>query len=249
MILRKIRVQADLMKEQLTDARSAGDLASANAAAILAAIQDQATRMKEQVDLIERQIKVMEGHTKAAEDSALAAKRNAEVLVNSERAWIVVDKVYPPKLAVTLYGLAGVGSNSFIFDLKNVGRTVGRLGTFRTMWSVLPRSEALPEVPNFGPIEGELKNLVPVYGRVMAPGETVERLPLFIYELFDDQKIMDIRNGMSILWCYGRVKYFDFADIEHHMHFCYRYVSRIDASWTGEEQYISAGPVQYHAHT
>ena len=73
---------------------------------------------------------------------AEAAKTSAEALIHSERAWVVIDKVYPPKLMVQLYGLSGGGANQFLFDIKNVGRTVARLGTLRTMWRVLPATAA-----------------------------------------------------------------------------------------------------------
>jgi hypothetical protein len=180
---------------------------------------------------------------------AEAAKTSAEALIHSERAWVVIDKVYPPKLMVQLYGLSGGGANQFLFDIKNVGRTVARLGTLRTMWRVLPRNSGLPDVPDLGPIEGESTDLVPAHGRVLAPGETVDGLAAPIYEVFDDEKIKNIKNGSMILWVYGRIKYFDFAGQERVMHFCYRYLSMIDLSWNGEDKFVSAGPLQYQVHT
>jgi len=185
-----------------------------------------------------------------AATQAEAAKASADALIHSERAWVIIDKVYPLKLMVQFHGLSGVGANSFRFDIKNIGRTVARLGNIRTMWKLLPREEAaLPETPEFWPINGEETIVDPALGEVVAPGETIKGLGAFIFEPFDDDKVNNIKSGSMVLWVYGRIEYFDFAGKEHAMNFSYRYISSMDFAWKPEENFISSGPPQYRAHT
>jgi hypothetical protein len=229
-------------------------VAAAVALRTLRAIKNQADTMAQQAGLMERQSVAMEKQIEIARFSANAAKDSADVarlasqtLIDSERAWVVIDKVWPPSLAPQVTAAAGAGFNQFLFDIKNVGRTVARLGNFRSTWRVLPRSEDLPATPDFGPPEALPSILAPIHGKVMAPGETVGKLLIGIYESFDDDKIAKIRNGLLTLWVYGRIKYFDVAGQQRRVHFCYRYLPRDPEN--GTERYVVGGPIEYNIHS
>jgi hypothetical protein len=191
--------------------------------------------IERQVTLMERQTVVLEGQTRTNEASVAA-------LINSERAWVVVSKVWPPNLMWESHDLPG-RYNTFDFDIQNVGRTVARLTAFRSTSRVLQRSEA-PPIPEYTTNPDEL---TPIQGRIMAPGETIDHLRIVVLESFDFEKFNSLQRGELIMWIYGYIEYVDLADRTHRNQFCYRYVNPMEGPLP--TKYIPAGPKGYNTHT
>jgi hypothetical protein len=136
-----IKRQADLLRQQVEDARTASDKT-------LAAINEQAMRMKEQVErmdtqvadarassaasaltaastlaaierqgcLMERQAIIAEQSVAAARDNATAALLNARALITSERPWILVS-----------IQRSEPGSDAWIVQGRNAGNTPAKI--------------------------------------------------------------------------------------------------------------------------
>jgi hypothetical protein len=77
----------------------------------------------------------------ATKDAAKAALLNAQVLINSERPWVLV-KAEPSKGAL--------GFNGFDITAMNRGRTPGSIISVRSGWLIVDQGEKLPESPVYG---------------------------------------------------------------------------------------------------
>ncbi len=98
-----------------------------------------------------RQAKIMGEHARHLDNLAKAAKDNAQALISSERAWILVDigKLPPfapePNLVQILW----------IFPtIKNYGKTVARITRVTGIVKLIPEGEKLPIAPEYIPGQG-----------------------------------------------------------------------------------------------
>jgi len=303
--LRKIKIQAELMKEQLADARSADSLASTNATATLAAIQEQSSMMKRQADLMERQATVMEIQAQAAKDnvfvaqamaeiaklgvqatgvgnqasalnakgallsasaardSAETAKINAQSLINSQRAWVLVDKINDPILSDNTPEeiLAFAGVSFFGCSLKVFGTTPAKITGAGVRFHLQAKKHGatipepdLPDEPDYR-IGTDKTDYIPP-GYVKAPGDNlIVQRPLEDGALGSEQ-ISLIEGQMLFVCAYGFVSYLDAFERPHETRFCYIHrISKLNwiAKDTGRNMYptkfVIGGPPAYNRYT
>lgn len=153
--------------------------------------------------------------------SADAAKRSSDILVNTERAWLRVVSVLPTRIVLSTT-LPNV--NEFVFDLENKGRTAASLtGPYRGKFHMLHGIETLPEIPDYGQIAGLIpEHESPMYGRLLAPGELNGQISQkCVSPAITEEVANGIRDHKFRLYFYASLKYFDCADQERELQFCY----------------------------
>lgn len=82
------------------------------------------------VEAIQRQTRILERQAKAGEDAASAAKSNADTLINSERAWVLVseERLADPTLRPTMGPPREEFRESFCeFFIENYGRSPAKI--------------------------------------------------------------------------------------------------------------------------
>jgi len=226
--------QAGIMREALEQTKNAAEAAKSSA--------DTASR---QAGIMEDQAKDTKAASKAAIDSATAAILAAQNLINSERAWVL-----PERIRATRFGPPGSGTdNTFVFDLVNRGKTVARLtGPFRMRFHLIPDTQMLPPTPDYG-VSGRLEETGRkiVHGQVLSPGDKVEDIvaPCFDPRITADV-IEKIEEFSHHLFFYASIKYFDFAEKERELQFCYMYHP---TGYGNRSAWLLMGPNEYNKHT
>ena len=200
--------------------------------------------INQQTRVLVRQTRAIEIQASANSSSADATKRSVDVLINGERAWVVVSRVWPLRIeAAPRQGLSDTGYNELVINFKNVGRTVARLTDFHSTWRVLSRTDHLPDTPEY--IGHEPSTIEPIRGRIMSPRQVIGGTQIIIYEGFDSERLARLTAGDLILWVYAYVEYIDFSNETRRNQFCYRYVVNRDHT----VQFMIAGPKNYNTHT
>lgn len=178
-----------------------------------------------------------------------ATRDSVGVLINSERAWVTISnvrsiKLEPRKLAVGYNQVF----NRFRFDIKNSGKTVARLMELTPEHRILDRESVLPDAPvyTFNPTN----DLGFIHGGVLVPDESLKGIGVEIKEWIDESKMNLINQGDLTLYVYGILRYFDFAETERRLQFCYRYLPSEAEDFDGNRfHWIIDGPKAYNTHT
>jgi hypothetical protein len=182
----------------------------------------------------------------AAKLSAEAAKLSTEVLINSERAWVLVSKVWAPDIGPPLGGRI----NEFLFNLENRGKTVARLtGPYKVKFRLLAAGDRLPDIPDYEISNRSLLDAPesPIHGRIMAPGQIDERISAQYWDVQITIGVFEsIQKLEGRLYFYASLKYFDFAEKERELQFCYVYVP---ATKGQPARWDISGPKEYNKHT
>jgi hypothetical protein len=179
-------------------------------------------------------------------DSADAARRSADALVNIERAWIFEEIRFPNELPLLRHGEAIV--TMVVFELRNRGRTPARIRDIRLRFHTVTSADPLPDMPRY--TETALRELG-VYGRMMATDDEPMRVrkllegrPAFTFEEMDD-----IRTGKTKLYAYGRVDY-ESLGMRRFTQFCYQwYVPTGLAISDDSRGFRKDGPLDYNRNT
>jgi hypothetical protein len=156
--------------------------------------------------------------------AATASQRSVKTLINSERAWVLVD--VDQSIELTEYD-PGTNQphNRFRVTLKNSGRTVARLRKFQeTVFCVADDDVKLPDDPVYWPQD----DFTPERCGILAP---TEKSPAFILNIgtpFTPDLIDRMKRGVSSFHIFGRLEYFDFEKELRVLQFCYRYTSERD---------------------
>jgi hypothetical protein len=154
---------------------------------------------------IQRQAEIMERQTKSTQDAAEAAKINAEALINSERAWVFVEKAEVRSSARKFQVL------DVFPTIKNHGKTVARINHIYSTMTILQIDEDLPREPVYR--HGQRFNF-----SLYPNGESQ---PIGIAIGAED--FGSIRSRMFKLWLYGKIEYLDFQGRERTSGFCLIY--------------------------
>lgn len=190
----------------------------------------QLRTMQEQVTEISSQTDVLERSVAAANKSADAALLNAQVLVHSERPWVLIEE------SVTFPAGAGAIRRGHIyFRAKNFGRNPARVTRYCCDFSYWVYGTELPDEPEYH--QTEL-----MYPKYLVPGAET------LIDDFDCDTIMtpDFWDAMNQqnqrLLFIGHVVYFDLSTgDERETRFCY--------SYTPHGTLIMQGPRSYNQHT
>lgn len=173
----------------------------------------QGRERKEQHEESAAQMAIMQSQADAIRDNAIAAKANAEALINSERAWVLVDigKLPPfdpdPNQVQILW----------IFPrIKNHGKAVARIKRVAGIVKLIPEGEKLPVVPEYilgqgfnEQIDIVLPPEVPIQPRLGISGD----------------EWIKVQRGRFSLFVHGFVEYFDgVSEQQRRSAYCFGYV-------------------------
>jgi hypothetical protein len=183
-----------------------------------------------------RTLKIIQKQTKAAVEAAdaasfaaLAAKVNADAIINSERAWVFAKMKKQAKLSFTLEFTNHGKTPAEVIDIKQ-----------RETWTELmhPDKRELPVPPNYGL---ETKFVQP---RIIVPGD------FFIYDstnltsVLPEEIYAQLKTSRKRYFIYGRVQYRDLIDRTkmRETGFCYFWSPVLD-------EFIIGGPSEYTYYT
>ena len=166
----------------------------------------------------------------AAKNNAEAASLNAESVMNSERAWLVMQpdtfKLEP--------------SRKFDWVIKNVGKTTARIVETNMRCRKCTSLEKILADPP------EYKDPICAHGIPIAPGDSAQFWSYIEAQPRDSdgmtaQDVAEIQSGKAELVAYGFVKYLDSFGEEHESRFCYYYA----LFWSAFRMNFHA-PASYH---
>lgn len=160
---------------------------------------------------IERQVVEMKAQTLINGEVAAATKINAEAVINSERAVLLVSHNAPP----------GPDTWIFKFEATNHGRSPAEIVWTFFEPTPLGRDEPLPEWPIYERPEGHIfmhREWVRSGGSVpVGEGYYAEAVANMVPGLWEE-----LRSGKRKLWLYGVVRYRDKVSSDiHETRFCY----------------------------
>jgi len=177
---------------------------------------------------------------------AEAAKLSAEVLINSERAWVVVRAIQMELIPITNGAIRPY--NTFRHTLVNKGKTVAKLMEFNAETRLLERDGELPDIPAYEPLP--VHGLGFAHGRVLVPEDPINMLSIGLDDRIDTNAFERIQVGDLILYAYGFITYFDFSEKQRKIQFCYRYLPAGPEDYDSNRLYwIVDGPPAYNTHT
>ncbi len=148
----------------------------------------------------------------AARDSAEAAKTSADALINSERAWVLIEISNFPEFQP---GPTRVELIWIFPTMRNYGKTPARITRVRGIVKLVPDGKQLPGVPEYTLGQGfdDQINLVLPPAVPMQP-----RLGL------TGQEFIQVREQKVTLYVHGIVDYRDFSGKDRSSAYCYVYV-------------------------
>jgi hypothetical protein len=153
-------------------------------------------------------LKILRRQTKAAEDSATAARLNAEAVINSERPWILMDwerngpKIGPPYL-VPIEDRADALAPHCLFSMKNFGKTPAKVLSGKATLKIGESPTEPPEI-DIDNLDSRTETMFMFPQGDTRVGEA--RLPaMFINK--NDRDAID--KGIKYLWLCGIIRYVD----------------------------------------
>ena len=159
------------------------------------------------------------------QDVAKAATKNADALMLSDRAWLLMertltqDQVKDPALLTVEEMASSQQSSHCIFTLKNYGKTPGKMIAWKYELQVGSNPGTIPDTSVY-----DMSNLPVLTHDIIPQGASVAQQAEFRI-LPTNQTIADIQNGIQFLWLCGFVKYVDTFErgneSQHETVFCY----------------------------
>jgi hypothetical protein len=186
------------------------------------------------------QVWLLRGALRATEKAAQASVMNSEALVNSERAWVVVDadgRTQP------LEHLPGTPLNLLNFFVWNAGKTPARVTYTRSEHKIIKTLADLPDHPTYADWNrGTSSNymLAPVAPNEMGSFSVVMESPNLEREGFGALYKREI-----IVYAHGQVEYVDAFGKERHTNFGFCWHVPV----SGEPlpaRWVRAGPPAYN---
>ena len=188
-----------------------------------------------QATLMGKHAEHLENLAAAARDNAKAAKASADALINSERAWILVDIGKLPPFKPDPNQLQFL----WIFPtIKNYGKTVARITRVAGIVKLISEGEKLPVVPEYilgqgfdEQIDTVLPPEVPMQPRLGVSGD----------------ELIQVQQGKLSLFVHGFIEYFDgVSEKQRRSAYCFGYVIQggFSPAETGFYPYLAA-PREY----
>jgi len=197
----------------------------------LGAIWKQAREMREATQAMQKSTEAIQRQALIMERQTVAAEKNVEAVINSERAWVLVDigklppfKPEPNQLQIL-----------WIFPtIKNYGRTVARITRVAGIVKLIPEGEKLPVVPEYilgqgfdEQIDTVLPPEVPIQPRVGVSGD----------------EFIKVQEGKFSLFVHGFIEYFDgVSEKQRRSAYCFGYIIQggYSPAETGFYPYLAA---------
>jgi hypothetical protein len=140
-----------------------------------------------------------------------AIEKQGNALVNSERAWVLVEigtlpdfSAVRPDTAALLYIMP---------KIQNFGRTTARIMKICMRQLQVPKPDDLPLEPEY---RGELS-----FDFVLPPNKPIQTMGVPI----TPQEYVEMREGKTVLYIFGYVSYVDIGSTERVTRFCLIYVA------------------------
>lgn len=173
--------------------------------------------------------------TSVAKTAADAAQKNAQAVIDSERAWILADIGKLPDFDPKPDEVAVL----WIFPtIKNYGRTPARIKRVAGIVKLVPSGQQLPSLPEY--ILGQGFDMQ--IDLVLPPNSQIQpRLTI------SPQELVEVRDGKVSLFVHGFIEYLDGVSTEPRKSaYCFGYViqSGFSPAETGFYPYLSA-PAAY----
>jgi hypothetical protein len=148
----------------------------------------------------------------AASDNAIAARDSSQTLLNSERAWILVDTGEIPDNFESNQNSVGILDVRPI--IRNSGKTPGWITRGFIRYYLVPAGSQLPPEPDYqGNLAEQQVNIV------LAPNGLIQALHVSIpFSVFGP-----VRQGIQKLYVYGFVDYAAFPNQTRQSRFCLEY--------------------------
>lgn len=149
----------------------------------------------------------LERQTKASEDAAKAALKQAHHIASSERAWMIAEITTAGRENLLgknpiVLPMGGLSTAMATYKLKNNGNTPAFIVEIGSALEVISEGQVLPSIPR-GYDPKDIAKWTG-HGVPIAPGAIIVRS---VYK--DVHNSMNILDGADILWVHGYVKYYD----------------------------------------
>ena len=121
-------------------------------------------------------------------------------------------------------------------------------GPLKERFHLIAADEELQAEPDYGKAGGFLSDEgnIPIHGRVLSPGESNAEVCFRYWQAINQETFEAVQRGESHVYFYASLKYFDFADQERELQFCYVCRRGEDSSlW----KWVLAGPKEDNKHT
>jgi hypothetical protein len=180
------------------------------------------------ISLVYGQFRSQKGATEAAMQAARSADRNADILINSERAWLLAESIPsgPHKKEGRWYWENGAELTDLEiitrknkpeiigYTIKNYGRTPGWITSHWATARIVASAEGLPRPPDYftKPASIFTQDVSIVY----VPGQSKRNIILVPYE-----DLAPTAKRERFLYVYGTFTYRDVAERSHETRFCF----------------------------
>jgi len=156
--LRAIKRQADTMDKSAADAKASAEAAAVDTAATIAALTRQADTLTAQAGHMGAQTEILKSSVAAAQTSADAALKTVQIMIASERPWIIAHAEQSQRSC-----LLDNGNVRFTWTAKNVGKSPAKL----------IESGAMVSLDTMGPPINQIQYKMESLGeRILAPGDS-----------------------------------------------------------------------------
>jgi len=194
------------------------------------------------LEKVKEQTKATENAAKAARDSAIASLKQANAVVDAERAWLVESIQFLDEVP---YRSPEGGVLTARVTLRNIGKQPAFLKTIQLRFHA--SEVALPRTPQY-----LFRQLVPD-GFMVAPRGKLYLRAMLEEGSFDDDQVKRIR-GVTLakslgLYLYGCIAYESMGKPGVNQ-FCYRWENQMGFSFGGDKPVFQKdGPDGYNSHT
>jgi hypothetical protein len=171
-------------------------------------------------------LKTVKRQTEAAMIAAKASFRQANHIITSERAWIVVKSEFPDGL------IAGRQDTvmRFQWTIHNVGKTPARLVEFDAIASRAEWKIPFPDPPRYVGSPRRFNNLL------LTPNDSFAINWMIEGDSLSSDEVAQVKGAIELMMItHGYVKYLDAFGREHITRFCQRYSANAK---TREERFI-----------
>jgi hypothetical protein len=194
------------------------------------------------LEKVKEQTEATEDAAKAARDSAIASLKQANAVVDAERAWLIESIQFVDDVP---YRSPEGGILTARVTLRNIGKQPAFLRTVQLRFH--GSEDAFPKTPQYFP-----RQYFPD-GFMVAPRGKIYLRAMLEEGSFDDDQVKRIRGitlGKTLrLYLYGRIAYESMGNPGVNQ-FCYRWENQMGFSFGGDKPgFQKDGPDGYNSHT
>jgi hypothetical protein len=199
-------------------------------------VHTQAEWMKTQAEYMARESVSMRRQTTLLRKSADAASLNAEILVNSERAWVQVEVIGDADWVKEPGGSTKIWFRPL---LKNFGRTPATIESMVVRPHLLPRDESFPDPPLLPPEPDYVSPQSAFTDKhaFLPPVMGINPLAIAI----NDGDFEAMKKREMFLYVYGKIIYRDISGEGRESRFCNLYWIPPDESHPAQEGFMTTG--------